>query len=128
TFDYRTRGHSHVLVAGSVLVGQAGEDFVCTHEHGGGDECLSFRLSDALVDSVGRPATWQVGSLPPLAELLVVGELAQASASGESGIGIDEVGLLLVARFGEVVSGTKRREGASPVDRRRAAAAAQWIE
>ena len=33
------------LVAGSVLVGHAGDEFVCTHEHHDcGDECLSFQF------------------------------------------------------------------------------------
>ena len=128
TFGYRSRGQSHALVTGSVLVGRPGDDYVCTHEHGGGDECLSFRLSDALVDAIARPAAWGVCSLPPLAELVVLGELAQASARGENELGLDEVGMLLVARFGEVVSGTKRRDGASPADRRRAVDAAMWIE
>lgn len=128
TFGYRTRGESHALVAGSILVGQPGDDYMCTHEHGGGDECLSFRLSAALVDAIDRPAKWRLGSLPPLAELVVLGELAEASARGENGIGLDEIGVLLVARFGEVVSGTKRRPGASPTDRRRAVRAAMWID
>ena len=126
-FTVRTRGTSHTLVPGSVLVGQPGVEYFCTHEHGGGDECLSFRLADALVDSLGSSASWRIGSLPPLAELVVLGELGQASADGATAIGLDEVAVLLAARFAAVVSGTKRSDATSPLDRRRAVQAARWI-
>ena len=42
SFGYRTRGRSFELVAGSVLVGHLGDEFLCTHDHHVcGDECLS---------------------------------------------------------------------------------------
>ena len=33
SFGYRTRGREFELVAGAVLVGHPGDEFVCTHEH-----------------------------------------------------------------------------------------------
>jgi AraC-like DNA-binding protein len=71
TFGYHSRGRSFDLVAGAVLVGRAGDEFVCTHDHhGGGDECLSFHLAPEAVDELGgcRKA-WLLGVLPPLPEL-----------------------------------------------------------
>ena len=45
SFGYRYRGRSFELVAGSILVGYPGDEFLCTHDHHqGGDECLSFQL------------------------------------------------------------------------------------
>src|SRR5689334_19363735 len=84
TFGYRSRGRSFELVAGSVLVGRAGDEFVCSHDHrGGGDECLSFQLTPELVEALGAHAgCWQLGALPPLPELMVLGELCQACAEG----------------------------------------------
>ena len=42
----RARPQRIELVAGSVLVGRPGDEYVCTHEHHVcGDECLSFQLS-----------------------------------------------------------------------------------
>src|SRR2546430_2506970 len=53
SFGYRLRGRSYDLVAGSVLVGCLGDEYVCSHDHVVGDECLSFFLAPALVDVIG---------------------------------------------------------------------------
>jgi len=67
--------------------------------------------------------------VPPLPELMVLGELAQAAAERRSDLGLDEVGLLLAARFLELVSGHKRpAPAAHGRDRRRAVDAALWID
>jgi AraC family transcriptional regulator len=130
SFGYRYRGRFFELVAGSILVGKAGDDYLCTHDHVGGDECLSFQFGPAFVDALGDKAEiWRIGFVPPLPELMVLGELAQAAAEGVSDIGLDEVGMLFASRFVEVVSGEQRRPPATrPRDRRRAVEAALWIE
>jgi AraC-like DNA-binding protein len=130
SFGYRLRGESFELVAGSILVGHPGDDFVCTHEHGYGDECLSFFLSPELVDAIGdRTDVWRAGGVPPLPELMVLGELAQAAAEGKSDVGADEVGLLFAARFVEVVSGRAHEApDARAQDRRRAVETALWMD
>jgi AraC-like DNA-binding protein len=130
SFGCRSRGRAFELVAGSVLVGHPGDEYMCTHDHACGDECLSFQFTPALADAVGdRSETWRAGALPPLPELMVLGELAQAAAGGRSDVGVDEVGLLLATRFLELVSGEKRRPpAAQPRDRRRAIEAALWID
>ncbi|MGH7756490.1 MAG: helix-turn-helix domain-containing protein, partial [Vulcanimicrobiaceae bacterium] len=116
-------------VTGSTLVGHPGDEFMCTHDHVYGDECLSFQFAPALVETFSRAEIWQSGGLPPLPELVVLGELAQAAAEGRSHIGLDEAGLLFAARFSEVVTGRKRAPAkASARDRRRAVEAARWIE
>jgi len=131
SFGCNARGRSFQLVAGSFLVGYPGDEYVCTHEHHDhADECLSFQLSPELVDTIGGPAApWRSGALPPLAELVVLGELAQASAEHNANVTLDEVGASLAARFVETVSGKQGKvatHGTS--DRRRAVEAAQWIE
>jgi AraC family transcriptional regulator len=130
TFGCRARGRSFELVAGSILVGHPGDEYICTHEHAAGDECLSFHLAPALVEAVGyRPETWRSVCVPPLPQLVVLGELAQAAADGSSEIGLDELGVLLAARFVEILSGRQRRPAeARARDRRRAVEAALWID
>lgn len=133
SFGCRTRGRSFELVAGSVLVGYPNDEFMCTHDHhDGGDECLSFQLTPELVDGVApRFRGWCVGNVPPLAELMVLGELAQAAAETRCDLGVEEVGMMLVARFADVVSGHDGQSMQVPMrprDRRRAIEIALWID
>ena len=130
SFGYHSRGRSHDLVTGSFLIGRPGAEFVCSHDHVCGDECLSFFLAPELVDAVGpRAEAWDVGATPPLAELMVLGELAQAAADGRSDIGLDEIGHLLAQRLIELVSGKARKAAnVTARDRRRAVEAALWLE
>ena len=136
SFGYRFRGESFELVAGSILVGCPGEEFMCTHDHHvHGDECLSFQLAPVLVEAIGegtvacRSGVWHAGALPPLPELMVLGELAQAAVEGVGDIGVDELGMLLVSRFVTAVSGrTRNPTQVRSRDRRRAVDAALWID
>jgi AraC-like DNA-binding protein len=130
SFGCHCRGRFHELVAGSILVGHPGDEYTCTHDHVCGDECLSFFLHPELVETIGdQRAVWQVGSVPPLPELMVLGELAQTAADGSSDVGLDEFGHLLVGRFVETVSGhSPKPMTASLKDRRRAVETALWID
>jgi AraC family transcriptional regulator len=130
SFGYRTRGELFELVAGSIMVGYPGDEYMCTHDHAYGDECLSFHLAPALVETLGvRSEIWRTGCVPPLPELMVLGELAQAAAEGRSDIDLDEVGILFAARFVEIVSGRQRKPSeARTRDRRRAVEAALWMD
>jgi AraC-like DNA-binding protein len=130
SFGCRTRGRTFELVAGSVLVGFPGDEYLCTHDHVCGDECLSFFLDPELAEAIGAgTGIWRVGAVPPLPELMVLGELAQAVACGRSDIGLDEVGQLFAGRFAEVVSGRSREPTTVKArDRRRAVETALWID
>jgi AraC-like DNA-binding protein len=130
SFGCRSRGRCFELVAGSILVGHPGDEYVCSHDHVCGDECLSFFLSPELVEAIGdRAEVWRIGAAPPLPELMVLGELAQAAADGRSDIGLDEVGALFASRFVEVVSGRARAPALTNArDRRRAVETALWID
>jgi AraC-like DNA-binding protein len=130
SFGCHSRGRFFELVAGSVLVGHPGDEYVCTHDHVCGDQCLSFFLNPELVEAIGaRPEIWQVGAMPPLPELMVIGELAQAAADGKSDVSLDEVGQLFASRFVELVSGRSAKAApATSRDRRRAVETALWID
>jgi AraC family transcriptional regulator len=130
SFGCRVGGRSVELVAGSILIGHPGDEYVCTHEQAGGDECLSFRFAPALVEAIGdRPDIWRSVSVPPLPELMVLGELAEAAAEGRSDVGLDELGISLVGRLMALFSGRQPRPAeARPSDRRRAVEAALWID
>ena len=106
SFGYHSRGRRHELVAGSLLIGRPGDDYVCTHDHAHGDRCLAFQFGADLIDEVaGRPAPWQLGCVPPVPELMVLGELGWAAATGKTDVGLDEIGLWITARFAELAIG-----------------------
>ena len=131
SFGCQQRGETHELVAGSILIGRADEEFVCTHDHvAGGDECLSFHFAPAWMDALdNRSPAWRMGSVPPLSELMVIGELALAAARGESNLGLDELGLLFSDRFVACVAGRSRRAALiSARDRARAVETALWLD
>ena len=131
SFGYRLRGESFELVAGAILIGHPGDEFICTHDHHVcGDECLSFRVTPALIETIGaRTELWRIGAVPPLPELMVLGELAQAAAEGKNTVGLDEAAMLFTARFVDVVSGRKRKpREPRAADRRRAVEAALWMD
>ncbi|NOK35751.1 helix-turn-helix transcriptional regulator [Corallococcus exercitus] len=131
SFAYHSRGAAHELVAGATLVGFAGDTFHCTHEHHlAGDECLSFQLSDALVDSLEAPLdVWRVGALPPVPSLVTLGELAQQTAEGRTHLGLDEVALAFAARVVGTVTGKHEAPARMHArDRRRAVEAALLLD
>ena len=130
SFGCQSRGRSFDLVTGSVLVGFPGDEYVCTHDHVCGDECLSFFLEPELVETIGgRAEAWRVGAAPPLPELMVLGELAQAAVDGRSDIALDEIGHVFASRFVDAVSDRARKPVTIKTrDRRRAVETAQWIE
>ena len=73
SFGYCVRGRQFEMVAGAVLLGFPGDEFVCTHDHTCGDECLSFHLEPEVADTVtGADKVWKRGALPPLPQIMVL--------------------------------------------------------
>ncbi|ABD05510.1 transcriptional regulator, AraC family [Rhodopseudomonas palustris HaA2] len=131
SFGCTTRGRTYELVAGAVMIGRPGDDYVCSHEHHAcGDECLSFALTPELAATLGDDDTlWRSGAVPPRAELMVLGEQAQAAAEGRNDLGLDEIGQVLAQRFATIGGG--RAYQPPPLrarDRRRVVETALWIE
>jgi AraC family transcriptional regulator len=128
SFGYVTRGRLHELVAGAVLVGSPGQEYTATHEHHGcGDECVSVKMSPSLAEGVDR-AVWSASRIPPLAELMVLGELAVAAAEGRSDVGVDEAAMLFAGRAARVSAPGKNSVPLNQKERRRMVEAALWIE
>jgi AraC-like DNA-binding protein len=77
TFVYRSRRGASVMSAGAMLLGNAGDPFECSHEHGDGDRCLSFQFEPELFDRLAHDAGAQSASfaqdrLPPVRPLAAV--------------------------------------------------------
>ncbi len=131
SFVCHAQGRHADLVPGSVLLGYPGGEYMCSHEHHDhGDECLSFQFSGELAQElVGRDQYWRIATLPPLAPIMVLGQLAQAALEGRNDIGLDETGILMANRFYEIASGKIRKSivGARHL-RARIVEAALWID
>ncbi|MGJ5176074.1 helix-turn-helix transcriptional regulator [Bradyrhizobium oligotrophicum] len=130
SFGCHHRGRFFELVTGALLVGYPGDEFMCTHDHVCGDECLSFSFDDSIIDEIGgSKQAWQAGAMPPLPQLMVLGELAQAAAAREQTLGLDEVGHLIARRFVATATGREERPSKPSLrDRRRAVDGARWID
>ena len=131
SFGCCSRGRNYELVPGSLLVGHAGDEYTCTHDHhAGGDECLSFQFTPEIVETIGHdPRIWRLGCIPPLSKLMVLGELAQSASQGDCDASVEEIGLILVRHFSELLSDrTRGRSNPAARDRRRAVEAALWID
>jgi AraC-like DNA-binding protein len=131
SFGCVSHGRLHELIAGSLLIGRPDLEFMCTHEHHAcGDECLSFKFSPEAIEEIGAcDDVWQLGALPPLPDVMIMGELAQAVVDGRSAIGFDEVAYLFANRFVRTVRQTNTRPTKLRArDRQRVIDIARWIE
>lgn len=131
SFGCRTRGRNFDLVPGSLLIGRADDEYLCTHDHHcGGDECLSFQLTPDFVDELGDGDNiWRAGAVPPLPAIMVLGELAWSAALGDSAVGLDEIGLKLAQRFVSLAGGRVLKSGKPDArQRRRVIEAALWLD
>ena len=136
-FAYRCCGRLFEMVAGSVLIGAPGAPYVCSHEHrDGGDDCLVFQPDPVLIESLGADAdVWSAGALPPLPELMVLGELALGAADGRNDLGLDEAAIGFVKRHVELIAdrrADRRTNDRAPAtrraDRARAVESALWLD
>jgi AraC family transcriptional regulator len=127
SFGCRTLGAEHEFVTGAVMVGRPGQEYMATHEHHEcGDECLSIMVSQEFAERLFPEDS--VSSVPPLAEVMVAGELVQAAAEGRSDVAVDEAALIFAHRIKRITSKKNIPSQASEADRRRAVEAALWLE
>jgi len=116
TFQYRAATvHSlsgQLMTPGSLLLGNPGQSFECSHSHGEGDRCLSFHFSPDYFDSIAADLglrrgerSFPIARLPLLRELspVVAGASAAVALSSKSrraaerNIGWEELGVHLAA-------------------------------
>jgi AraC family transcriptional regulator len=73
SFVVRDRHGISLLSAGSYLLVNAGHCFACSHRHGEGDRCLSFRFEPELFERIAHDAgatpVFAHNRLPPLRDL-----------------------------------------------------------
>src|SRR5262245_27605993 len=128
-FSYRNARGDAVLGPGWLMLGNAREAYVCSHERGASDDCIVLGLSAPTYDAVQSALGQGTGpftrpALPPLPR--VAGLLKSLVASGDDGFALEETALAVVAAIQREVSG--KVPAPAPHERDRAAAAARYIE
>jgi AraC-like DNA-binding protein len=111
TFVYRSERGASVMSSGAMLLGNAGDPFECSHDHGEGDRCLSFQFEPELFerlahDAGASAARFAQDRLPPLRPL------APLTARAERALGHDdtfeEIALALGAAVVGMTAGARR--------------------
>ncbi|HYV68075.1 MAG TPA: hypothetical protein VE964_17670, partial [Myxococcales bacterium] len=100
-FGYRSSAGCAVLGPGAVLLGNSGADYTCTHAAPGGDRCLSFGYSPAVVEEVAGslsrkdrfPRPW----LPAAPAFAALPALVASAARG-AGPSLEEVAIEALGR------------------------------
>ena len=119
TFVVRDRHGTSLLSEGSYFLASAGHCFACSHRHGEGDRCLSFRFEPELFDRIAHDA----GAEPAFAHnrLTPVRPLAPLTARARRAMHepalLDEIAIEL-AGTAIALAGGERRAMPSPHDGR----------
>src|SRR5271165_1659779 len=56
SFQYRSAAGRELMTPGALLLGNPGQCFECSHEHGTGDRCLSFRYAPNYFERLAADA------------------------------------------------------------------------
>ena len=135
TFRYRSSLGSTVLAPGALLLGNDRHCFECSHEHGVGDRCLSFRLAPEFLETVVssvpgvRRASFSVPRLPPHDRLLPMIAAAEAARDDSDAGAFEELVLRIAGAVSGALNESKTRAPAPGVrDERRITAALRYIE
>jgi len=130
-FSYRNAMGNAVLGPGWLMLGNEGDAYACSHEHGdgSGDDCavLSFSAQtyQALQDALGQVSgPFPRSALPPLPRVAAL--LKTLMISGDEGFALEETTLGVVAEIQQALTGTAPAAGIA--DRDHALAAARYIE
>ena len=103
TFQYRSPAGCELMTPGSLLLGNAGDCFRCSHQHGTGDRCVSFSYAPEFFerfayDAGGGRARFDVPRLPPIRALAPLVEKANALLAGCGSVDHEELSLQVAAQ------------------------------
>ncbi len=135
TFQYRSVQGTALLAPGAVLLGNHGQCFECSHEHGAGDRCLSFHFSPGYWEEViaaipgVRKATFARPHLPAAPALIPLVAAVEAAACDLDNVEAEELALRFAGTVTASLAGTSGPgRGPSRRDRQRISDAVRQIE
>jgi AraC-like DNA-binding protein len=109
SFQYRSAAGRQLMTPGSLLLGNADQDFECAHDHGAGDRCLSFHFApdyfERLAADAGVASRFPTNRLPPVRELSPFVARALPALGGKEQLAWEELAVHLVTRTARMVSG-----------------------
>lgn len=120
TFQYRSSTGCELMTPGSLLLGNAGQSFVCGHEHGTGDRCIAFSYApeffEQLTADVGSVKTaFRALRIPPIRSLSPLVAEVSGLLSGTNRLSYEELGIRVAAQAIELGHGLSAgRTGAEP--------------
>jgi AraC family transcriptional regulator len=134
-FTYCSGRGRALLAPGMLLLGNCGEAFTCSHDHGTGDHCLSLQYElgffERLTAELPGTPRFQRPTLPPLRRLapLVAGLRALWLRPALSALAVDEIVVAAPSLALAALSATRRAQRPpTPADERRIASATHAVE
>jgi AraC-like DNA-binding protein len=131
SFAVRSARGGAALGPGSVLLGNAGQPYTCSHE-GRGDVCFSFGFGARLVEEVARGTQFRRPALPgawPFTALPAMLESVAALEAGEPGPRIEEIAVDVLGRALHAdATGSAAPPELRAADERRAQQAMRFID
>lgn len=129
TFQYRgTRGRE-LMVPGSILLGNAGHAFECSHDHGSGDRCIAFHYDpDLFANLTGSPSCFRSHRLSPVRPIAPLVARACAALDGRVQISWEELAVALAARGAALARDGRSSDAAPPNAVARTARAVRIVE
>jgi AraC family transcriptional regulator len=112
SFQYRSPEGRGLMTPGSLMLGNRGRCFECSHEHGEGDRCVSFWYEPDYFERVAADALRRAGGLdftvarlPPLRALAAVVARAASGVIDPGEVAWEEIGVELAARAMSLATG-----------------------
>jgi AraC-like DNA-binding protein len=101
SFLYRSESGRSIMYPGSLLLGNAGACFECSHDHGTGDRCLSFHFSRSLFEEMAASISgsgrfrFPTTMLPALRKLAGLVAKVEAGCRDEAPLRMEELSIAL---------------------------------
>jgi AraC-like DNA-binding protein len=119
SFQYRSTAGRKLMTPGSLLLGNPGQYFECSHEHAAGDRCLAFQYAPDYFESLAAKPDFPLLRLPPLRALspLVAqacSRLVRASRDGSPDLPWEELSIRLAAQTVQLARGLSSEPGTAP--------------
>jgi AraC-like DNA-binding protein len=135
TFQYRSDAGRELMTPGSLLLGNAGQCFECSHEHATGDRCFSFWYAPEFFERLAVEAGGRVRGpvfralrLPPLRALSAVIARSCAAVFAKEDVSWEELSIELAARSIQLAQGVSPGSGAEPSSIARVTRSIRMIE